>query len=435
VSTSVVAVDFGATSIRVCRVDLDARPMGAEVVHRFVHEPVRESDGSLRWGWPVLLAEMERGLDAALARGPVASIGIDTWGVDYGLIDVHGELLSSPHCYRSARTSDFGRVVERIGERRLYEIAGVQLQPFNTIFQVAAHDRAELSRAHALLLLPDLLVHHLTGARFTERTAAGTTGLLDVRTRDWSDELIDATGASRTLFTDIVDPGTGAGRWHGIPVTYVGGHDTASAVAAMATDDGTAAFVSAGTWMLVGREQPQADTSSEAQTANFTNEIGVGGRIRFLKNLAGFWMFEECRRSWGSPDASKLFEHAASIEDGYDVFDTSDPRFLAPADMDAEVRGAARVAAGAPHAVVVRAIVESMAASAARVVDELGGVRSLVLTGGGAGLPFLVEALERRTGCPVAAGPSEATALGNALVQGVAIGRFADLEGARAALA
>ncbi len=434
-STCVAAVDFGASSIRVCRVDLDDRSLQVEVVHRFPHMPVREPDGSLRWRWDLLLAELERGLELAIAAGPLASIGLCTWGVDYGLLDERGALVAPPHCYRSDRTARFREIVERIGERRLYELAGVQLQPFNTIFQLAAHDRDELAQARWMLLLPDLLVRHLTGDVATERTIAGTTGLLDVSTREWSDELIDATGAVRSLFGEIVDAPAAAGSWRGVPVHRVGAHDTASAVAATPVDLGSA-FVSSGTWMLVGREQAEPDTTVRAQAANFTNEIAVGGAIRFLKNVGGLWLLESCRAAWGSPDVESLLADAVAADGDFEPFDTTDARFLAPQDMEAEIRAAAGISPTASRGVVVRAAMESIAHTTAAAVRELGEVRSLVLVGGAARERHpLVGALERRSALPVVRGPVEATALGNALVQGVALGRFESLTQARTAVA
>jgi rhamnulokinase len=431
--TSVVAVDFGASSIRVCRVDLDATPISVDVVHRHAHGPVRDADGGLRWDWRALVGELERGLEIAVEAGPVASIGVCTWGVDYGLIDNDGVLLSPPHCYRSERTSGYRAVVDLVGERRLYELSGVQLQPFNTVFQLAAHDRGELERAHRLLLLPDLLVRHLTGAEATDRTGAGTTGLLDIATRGWSDELIAASGAPRRLFGEILDAPAEAGAWRGIPVHYVGGHDTASGVFATPNSPGSA-FVSSGTWMLAGREQPEADTSRRAQAANFTNEIAVGGGIRFLKNVAGLWLLERCRAQWGASDPESLLAEASRADGAFEVFDTTDPRFLAPADMEAEIRAAGAIGAAAPRGVVVRAALESIARTTAGTVAELGPVRSIAIVGGAArpGHP-LVEAIARHAGLPVVRGPVEATALGNALVQGVAIGLYGSLAEARAA--
>ena len=181
--TAVAAVDFGATSIRVCRIDLDVAQPELEVVHRYAHHPVADARGTLRWDWGRLVAEMERGLDRARARGPLASIGIDAWAVDYGLVGADGGLVEPPVSYRDQRTAGYRDVVERIGERRLYEIAGLQLMPINTIFQLAAHDRDALSRARHLLMLPELLAYHLSGEITAELTSAGSTGLFDLGDR------------------------------------------------------------------------------------------------------------------------------------------------------------------------------------------------------------------------------------------------------------
>jgi rhamnulokinase len=218
-------------------------------------------------------------------------------------------------------------------------------------------------------------------------------------------------------------------------VHLVGGHDTASAVAALPPSDASArAFVATGTWLLVGREQPAPDTSPARQAANFTNEVAVDGGTRLLKNVAGFWLLEECRRAWGQPDVGELLAGAAAVSGGYDVFDATDVRFLAPADMEAEVRDAARLDASAGRDVVVRAIVASLAATAAAVVAEgLSGTDELAMLGGGAEVALLREELAVRTGLPVQVGPTEAAVLGNALVQGIALGRFADLATARLA--
>ena len=273
----VLAVDLGATSARVASVDLDARPVSLEMVHRHPHQPLRGSgDGHLRWDWQVLLREVERGLEKGLRTGPVASIGIDTWGVDYGLIDERGELVAPPVSYRDERTAGWQSVVERIGAERLYRISGIQLMAINTMFQLAAHDRVELTRAHRLLMLPELVVHALTGVVTGERTSAGTTALVDCGSGHWSRELIEALELDLSLFPEIARPPRVMGRWRGVPVHLVVGHDTASAVAALPAGSAPgAAFVSSGTWMLVGVERPQADTSDAAFRANFSNEPGA----------------------------------------------------------------------------------------------------------------------------------------------------------------
>ena len=344
VGTAVAAVDFGATSIRVCRIDLAAPEPELEIVHRHAHRPVPDASGTLRWDWARLVAEMERGLEAARSRGPLASIGIDTWAVDYGLLDAAGELVEAPVSYRDGRTAGYREVVERIGERRLYEIAGLQLLPFNTIFQVSVHDRAALDRARNLVMLPELLAYHLTGEITAELTSAGSTGLLDLATGGWSDELVAAVGLRRQLLPDICPPGTPVGEWNGVPVHLVGGHDTASAVLGGGAEG--AAFVSAGTWLLVGRLLDRPDTSEEARLARFTNEQGAAGGIRFLRNVAGWWLVEECRRAWGAPDLDALLAEAATVGP-VPAADATDERFIGPPDMPAELIAAAGLGASA----------------------------------------------------------------------------------------
>ena len=437
-SVTVVAVDFGATSMRVCRVELGDGAPHVDVVHRVAHAPRPDDRGVLRWDWDRLLAELDVGLDAALAIGSVASIGIDTWGVDYGLLDQHGELLEPPISYRNTRTSDYRSVVERIGERRLYELTGVQLLPINTIFQLAVHDPEPLARAAHVVMLPELVVAHLTGEVVSETTSAGTTGLLDLATGDWSPELCAAIGLPRSRLPAILPAGTRVGSWRGVPVHLVGGHDTASAVLGGART--SEAFVSAGTWLLVGREQELPDTGVAAQAAGFTNEQGALGGVRFLRNVAGWWLVEECRRIWPDTDVDQLLA-AAAVAPTTDVeVDVTDERFLAPTDMAHELRNAAGLDATASRAIIVRTAVESMAAATARVVHALPRgddheVRGIRVFGGGSRSALYLDALQRRTPLPVSTGPVEATAIGNALVQGITLGAFADAETARATLA
>lgn len=434
-TTTVVAVDFGASSIRVCRVDLDARPLVPEVVHRHEHAPVSHPDGSLRWDWARLVTEMRIGLDRAASIGAVASIGIDTWGVDYGLLDERGALIAPPFSYRDSRTSGWKDVVERIGTRRLYELSGLQLMPINTLFQLSAHPPEERARARALLMLPELLVHELCGEAVAEATSAGTTALVDIGTGDWSEELIEAAGAERRWFQPIRSACALAGHWRGVPIHLVGGHDTASAVVAMGTrpSQGTA-FVSAGTWFLVGCERDAPDTSVEAQAANFSNERGTFGGIRFLKNLTGMWLFEGCRKSWRDPPIDALFEAAAAVADVPALVDPDHPDLAAPDDMLSAICGVAGIPVETSPAVVVRLIVESIAEGVRRIVDTLPEVRDVTLFGGATRSVLLRQSIEARTGRAVRVGPAEATALGNALTQGIALGRVADLAEARCAL-
>ncbi|HZA85821.1 MAG TPA: FGGY-family carbohydrate kinase [Acidimicrobiales bacterium] len=436
-TVAVVAVDFGASSIRVCRVELGGGAPGLSVVHRYGHAPAADASEHLRWDWPRLVAEMEKGLAVALEAGPVASIGLDTWGVDYGLLDGRGELVAPPMSYRDHRTAGYESVADRLGgAEALYGVTGVQMQPFNTVFQVAAHDREELARARHLLMLPELLVHHLTGEVVGERTSAGTTGLVDIRTGEWSTALAEAVGLDPVVLPPILAAGSRVGSWQGVPVHLVGGHDTASAVVAMGAHPGAgSAFVSAGTWSIVGREQAEPDLSAAARVANFANEIGALGGVRLLKNLAGAWLIERCRPAWCDPPIADLIAAAAATVDGPErVLDVADPRFLNPDDMLAAVTTDLGLPGNAPPPVVVRGVVESQAAGTAAVLRQLGDVTDVHVFGGAQSALYR-RLLAERTGLPVCAGPVEATALGNALVQGLALGVYDDLADARRHLA
>jgi rhamnulokinase len=434
VSTPVVAVDFGATSVRVCRVELSSAGADLRVVLREPHAPVADGRGGLRWDWGRLVVAMRAGIEEALRAGPVASIGIDTWGVDYGLLDAHGALVAQPWSYRDGRTERYREIAERIGERRLFEISGVQQMPINTLFQLAVHDRDELARARHVVMLPELLAHDLTGTISAERTTAGTTALYDLRTRTWSEELCDAISLERSLLPEIGEPGTvvgGALDFGATSVRLVGGHDTASAVVAGGAPGEV--FLSTGTWMLVGREQTAWDTSDRARELGFTNEQGTFGTIRFLRNMAGWWLLEECRRAWGSTSVDELLAAAASTKPAGRPFDTTDDRFLAPADMAAEVRAAASLGHDAAPPVVTRAIVEAMVDTTARLVAALEPTQGIRVFGGAARSGLFTERLLARIGLPVRLGPVEAAALGNALTQGVALGVYDSLDVAREA--
>jgi rhamnulokinase len=437
----VLAVDLGATSVRVVAVDLGAPEPVAQVLHRWRHRPARHHDGSLRWDWPGILREVERGLELGLAAGPVASIGVDGWGVDYGLLDAGGALLSPPYCYRDERTGGWRTTVERIGAEHLYAVTGIQLLPFNTIFQLAAHDRSELSRAARLLLLPDLVVRMLTGFEGTERSNASTTALLDARTGAWSAELSEAVGLDPALLPPIVPAGLAVGSWRGVGVHTVGSHDTASAFVAVPGVPGSGSVVvSSGTWVLVGAERPTADATEKARDANFSNEAGALGGVRFLKNVTGFWLLEQCRAAWGNPTVEELVAAAAGVPGPVRVVDPADARFLAPADMEEEIRAAAGLDAAASRAEVVRCVLESIASATARVADELAAVTGtavdeLLVVGGAARIRLMNELYGQAAGVPVTVGSPEATALGNAVVQGLALGQFERLEDARRWLA
>jgi len=431
--TRVAAVDMGATSVRVAVVDLDAELPEVEVVHRWLHGPDTRPDGSVRWRWRELLDNVRLGLDRARADGPLASIGVDGWAVDYGLLDEDGVLLSDPHSYRSLRTEGWRDVARSIGEAELYRRTGVQLMAINTIFQLAAHDPAELARARRLVMLPELVAYELTGEVAGERSNAGTTGLLEVATGEWARDLAEAVGVDPQILPSPEAAGRLLGDYDGTPIHLVAAHDTACAFAASPLDTEGRVFVSAGTWFIVGVEREAADTSEQARIANFSNEVGALGGFRYVKNVAGFWLLEQCASEWGVT-ARDLLELAVDGSRA-PVFDVRDDRFLAPSRMDGEVRDAAGLGPDAPRALVARSVVESIAAAVARVVDELRQqslqVDEVAVVGGGAASSLVLERLAAHLGTPVVPGATEATALGNALLQGIAVGRFRDLAEAR----
>lgn len=434
----VAAIDFGASSIRVSVVDLGNRPLEPVVVHRYAHRPSRLSDGSLRWDWATLVAEAQRGLARAREFGPLASIGIDTWGLDYGLLDTSGQLVAPPHSYRDERLADWELVAERIGPRRLYDITGTQLMAGNTIFQLAVHNRDELARTHHVLMLPELLLHDLCGVVLAERTSAGTTALVDHQTGKWSDELIDAIDADRSWFSELHQAGELVATYEGVPVHLVGGHDTASAVLAMGpTAQPDAVFLSAGTLFLVGRDQQLVRTDDDSFARNISHEPGVFGGVRRLANLPGMWLLEEARRSWKAESVAQLMTCSESQCETAPIIDVTDASLIAPEHMPDAVCALAGLPTTSSQDVIVACITESLAVAVADTVariDDSGTAQSITAFGGGSQASLLMKRIAARANLPMNFGPVEATTLGNALAQGIALGAFADVAEARRSL-
>ncbi len=444
---AVAAVDLGATSGRVMIGRVTGGYVELEPVSRFPNGPVAGLDG-LRWDFAALYDHIVAGLAEALRREPaIASIGIDSWAVDYGLVRA-GELDGQPFHYRDERTA---RGVEAVHARvplpELYRRNGLQFLPFNTLYQLAADTR--LHGADTALLIPDLVAFLLTGARVAERTNASTTGLVDVATGEWDAELIERLGIPRTLLPAIVSPGETIGAVTGraaasiaaaLPVIAVGSHDTASAVAAVPMADArTAAYISCGTWGLVGVELDEPAVSDAARKANFTNEGGVDGRVRFLHNVAGLWLLSECVREWEAQDGAPiglvtLLDAAAAVMEPVPIFDANATELAAPGDMPrkiAAVVASAGQAAPDSRPEFVRMIVESLAeafADALRTAATLTkrDLSVVHIVGGGSLNRLLCQATADRSGLPVLAGPVEATALGNVLVQARAHGWFGE---------
>ncbi|SDB81686.1 rhamnulokinase [Raineyella antarctica] len=470
--TTVAAVDLGATSGRVLAGTLANDTLHVEEVNRFPNGAIstRNRRGAdLQWDVLALWQHVQDGLRAAGRSGPVEAVGIDTWGVDYGLLDPEGRLLANPASYRSERTNGLPeRFFRHLPAADLYAINGLQVQQFNTIFQLLAdrdaflHHPAAASLADRLLLVPDLLGYWLTGREVAEITNASTTGLLDVGTRRWSTTLLDLVrdrcGLDLAgLLPELVEPGTVLGTIEvpqlelctsagaPTPLVSVGSHDTASAVLATPAVDEHFAFISCGTWSLVGVELDAPVRTPESLAANFTNELGVDGTVRYLKNVMGLWVMTECLNHWryeGLPDLGwdQLLAEAAAAPALRSLVDMNDPRLLAPGDMPRRLAHLCREA-GEPEprtrGEFLRCIIDSLALAYRRAVEDacrLSGheVRTVHMVGGGSQNALLCQLTADATGLPVDAGPVEGTGIGNLMVQLRAIGAAPqDLPGLR----
>jgi len=459
-SVRVAAVDLGATSGRVMAAVVGPERLELTEVHRFPNAAVPVL-GSLVWDVVGLHREVLAGLREVARTGPVDAIGIDSWAVDYGLLDRDGVLIGSPYSHRDARTTGVPeRVAAVVDPARMYAIGGLQELTFNTVFQLfSARGSAQLDSAATLLLLPDLLTYWLTGEIGAERTNASTTGLYDARTRAWSVELMTALGLPAPILPPLRDPGTTVGRLlpsvadtigtGATPVVAVGSHDTASAIVGVPAEGQRFAYISSGTWSLVGLELDEPVLTEAARLANFTNEGGVDNTIRFLKNVMGLWVLSESVRIWAAEgaraDLPDLLQEAAEAQPLRTVVDIDDASLLAPATaadpMPARLRALAQ-AAGEPvpqtPAQVVRTILDSLALAYRRnlrLAISLSGheVDVVHVVGGGSQNALLCQLAADACGLPVLAGPAEAAALGNALVQARALGaNLPDLDAMRA---
>nr|WP_307060499.1 rhamnulokinase family protein [Streptomyces achromogenes] len=420
--------------------------------HRFANRPVRLPEG-LRWDVLSLYAGV---LDGLRAAGRVDSVGIDSWAVDYGLLDADGALLGNPVHYRDARTEGVAeKVWASMPAAELYAATGLQYAPFNTLYQLtAAASTAQLAQARRLLLIPDLLTYWLTGEQGTELTNASTTQLIDPRTGDWSHAVADRLGIDLTLFAPLRRPGDPAGLLRDrvleetgltgpVPVTTVGSHDTASAVAAVPAVDERFAYICTGTWSLAGLELTAPVLTEESRAANFTNELGLDGTVRYLRNIMGLWLLQECMRAWDQPDLADLLRDAAAAPALRSVVDAGDAVFLAPGRMPERIAEACR-ASGQPvpgtPGEITRCILDSLALAHRRAVEDaqrLAGhaVDAVHIVGGGTRNTLLCQLTADACGLPVVAGPTEAAALGNVLVQARAHGLVGDRADIRRLLA
>lgn len=454
------AVDIGASGGRVIAGVVDGHRTTLHTMHRFPNS-ASTTHGHLRWDLTALFDEVLTGLRELAARYPrVESIGIDTWAVDYGLLNAEGRLLAEPVSYRDNRTDGMHeRVHARISQGQLYAINGLQFLPFNTLYQLEA-DKSSAHWQHAahVVLLPDLLAYWLTGELRSEATNASTTGLLDLRTGSWSDEVLTALDLPTRMLPEIQQPGEIRGRVlpavrdvtglsEQIVVTTVGSHDTASAVVAVPAVGRRFGYVSSGTWSLAGLELDSPVLTRASQEANFTNEGGVDDRIRYLRNVGGLWLLQESMRSWREQgldlDLSYLLTEAETLPRGGAVIDVDEPGLIAPGNMPARIADAALRRCEPPPqqpAATVRCILDSLATAYAETLKKAQLLASedidvIHVVGGGSQNRLLCQLTADLAGLPVTSGPVEATALGNILVQARALGAVPDsLEDIRADL-
>jgi rhamnulokinase len=442
----VAAVDLGATSGRVMLGQVGPGVLSVEAVHRFPNDSVRTADG-LHWNILELYRQVLIGLRKAIEQRPeIVSIGIDSWAVDYGLFR-GSRMIGGPVHYRDERTARGVDLVQRIvDQEELYAAGGLQFLPFNTLYQLAV-DKADglLDADTEMLMLPDLFGFWLTGEKSVERTNASTTGLLDIVSGAWNAELIDKLGLPRSLFPPVVDPGQSIGKLTAmvaadlgadepIEVVAVGSHDTASAIVAVPMSSRNAAYISSGTWSLVGVELDEPVLTAESREANFTNEGGVDGRVRYLRNLMGMWLLSESVRSWEREgqviELSELLAAAAAIDRPLAKFDPNDPSLMPAGDMPSRISalcGTGGDPVPSTPAEFARSILESLADAYAATLDDaerLSGIKinTVHVVGGGSQNALLCQLTADRTGRTVLAGPVEATAIGNVLVQGRAAG-------------
>ncbi len=458
-----LAVDLGASGGRVVSGAFDGRLLELEELHRFENGPVAMA-GQLVWDLPRLWHEVTEGLRAAAARHGrnVSSVGVDTWGVDFSFLGPDAALLANPVCYRDPRTRGMLAAAEAILPREeIFAATGLQFLEINSLYQLLSLVRGSssvLAVADRLLMIPDLFHWLLSGESSNERTNASTTQCFDPQTGDWAFPMLERLGLPRRIFGRITEPGMELGRLRddvatatglaGVRVILPGTHDTASAVAAVPAAEPPSSrpdwcYVSLGTWALVGAELDRPLVTPQCLARNFTNEAGVGDTTRLLKNICGLWLVQQCRAAWQRAGQAWTWDQltalAAEAAPLVTVIDPNDPALVAPADMPAAIRAVAK-AAGEPvpetTAATVRSALESVAAAIRRTVIELDDllgrrVGRVHVVGGGVQNALICQMIADATGRPVVAGPVEATAIGNLLVQLLASNGRLDLRALR----
>lgn len=452
-----LAFDLGASSGRAIIGKITEGKLSLKEVHRFVNGSV-ENNGTLYWDFPSLCGEIKSGLRKALAIAPeISSIAIDTWGVDYVLFNQADEAVRLPYHYRDARTDGIPEeVFSIVPENELYGVAGIQLMQLNTLYQLCAHKKAhpEDFAGSTLLFMPDALTYMLCGTKSCEYSIASTSNMLNATDGQWSEEILTKLGIPQDILPEIVDSCTVAGQLlpeiqqelgcGAIPVVKVGAHDTASAVAAVpAPNDRPWAYISCGTWALLGAENDKPLLSDAARQASFTNEGGVGGKIRFLSNIMGSWLFQEVRRNWQAAGRDISFmemeKMAQSAKPLQFIVNPNHADFLSPDDMKSAVIEYCRKTGQGEitdDSTLLRCIYDSLALCFRVKLEQMQQLvgaeyQCLNMVGGGTKDRFLMQLTADCLGIPVVSGPVEATAIGNIIGQGIAAGSIAGLKAGR----
>lgn len=442
---TVLAVDLGAESGRVMAVQFDGNRLQLEELHRFPNTTVT-LNGTLHWDFLRLWSDIQTGIEKGKALNP-ASIGVDTWGVDFGLLDSHGDLIGNPVHYRDGRTANMMETAfHKVPRADIFAQTGIQFMPINTLYQLLSlveSGSPQLQIADTFLTSPDLLNYWLTGAKVSEFSIATTTQLFNPTTGGWATEMMDKLGIPSHIFPEVVPPGTQLGTYEGIPVIAPACHDTGSAVAAMPTTSDNFAYISSGTWSLMGLEMPAPVINEASLAANVTNEGGVLGTYRLLKNITGLWILQQCRQTWLAQGQEYSYAQLVSLAEAAEpltaVVNPNDPRFLSPGDHPQRVQTyCLETHQPIPSDVgrIVRCVLESLAMSYRKTLDTLRSLTGRAIDvvhigGGGTQNHLLNQMAANATGLPVVTGPIEATVIGNALVQLIALGEIGDLRQAR----
>jgi len=454
-----IAVDLGAESGRVMLGTIGAEKLELAEIHRFVNGPIQQNN-SLRWDFEKLFSEIKTGIAAAIkkASAPISGIGVDSWGVDFGLIGADGKLLEKPYHYRDNRTNGaMEKAFALMPKREIYENSGIQFMQLNTIFQLLAAKSASpevLKKTKKLIFMADLVSYYLCGKSYAEYTLASTSGLMDMKTGNWSKEIFEKLGLPMEIMPEIVKPGTKVGKLkpelckefgcEPIDIIATGSHDTACAVAAVPAIPESEisnlksqwAYLSSGTWSLIGIESEQAIINDDSFGGSFTNEGGAGDTIRFLKNIMGLWLLQECRRQWEKEgcklDYAEITKMAKEAKPFAAVIDCNNSEFLAPGEMPKRINEHLKKAGQkeiTDKGQMARVILESLSfkyRDEMKTLEKITGkkINTLHIVGGGSKNNLLNQLAADATGKTVITGPVEATAIGNILIQAIATGRL-----------